>query len=90
VETFQVRQLNSPRLVQLVAPELNFFALVEEDVLSGARTRYYNITRGAQDLNLFSPPEGVAVVPHLHPMGIINDGSEVPSLKDIRAEHKAN
>lgn len=88
IESFQVRQLSSPGIVELVAPELNFFALISDNPVTGTRRRYYNIVKGRQESSLFEPPGGAFVQAHLMPMGMFSDGSAVPKTSDLRAEHK--
>jgi hypothetical protein len=88
IESMPVREVKGPGSIEVVAPELNFFALSKENKATGARTRYVNIVKGPQDTSLFSPPSGQTVIAHVLPMGIITDGTVPPLPSQIRAEHK--
>lgn len=86
-ESLVVRELRNPRTIELIAPELNFFAVTTEGVPSGAKTRYHNIVKGEPDPSLFEPPPAADVVMHQTPMGILENGTQ-PKLSEIKAEHR--
>jgi hypothetical protein len=56
----------------LLAPELNFFPVVQQAVASGRREAYSNIALGEPDASLFEPPSGVEVVPLTEPRAIVD------------------
>jgi hypothetical protein len=88
IDSMPVREVRGPGSIQVVAPELNFFALSMENQATGARTRYVNIVKGPQDASLFLPPPDQPVIAHILPMGIITDGTKPPLPSQIRAEHQ--
>ena len=56
--------------IALLAPDLNFFAVVR-DTKDRDREEYHNIQLGEQPLELFSPPVGATVVKSSRPGGIV-------------------
>lgn len=79
IEGFELYQLiGTAGDVQLLAPALNFFALVRQHVKDGERWTYSNIQVREQDAALFEPPPGVSITAHATPIGIVvgksNDG----------------
>jgi hypothetical protein len=80
------RMAGPSKVIQFVAPQLNFFPLILEEPLSGTRQRYYNIQIGEQHPELFLPPAGVDVASHSDLMGIVHLGPNdpEPKLSDLR------
>jgi hypothetical protein len=64
IEGFEVYRLESSdrKTVSLVAPALNFLAIVRESVHSGRKYTYHNIQIGEQAPELFEPPPGAEVL----------------------------
>jgi hypothetical protein len=62
--------VNNSGNLWLMVPELNFYPVVKQWVLTGRRELVSNIEIGEQDPNLFFPPPGVEVQVTTIPRGI--------------------
>lgn len=72
IEGYEVYRTTSPDGdLLLMAPDLNFFALVSQHGRSGQRIQYKNIRIGEPSPDLFLPPPDVRVSPDPRPAGIV-------------------
>ena len=84
VEGFEVYRLTSDRrIVELSAPALNFFPLVQEDPVTGTRARYFGFKMNEPDPDLLVPPAAAAITIHSDLRGIVNNptAAERPNLR---------
>lgn len=87
VEGFEVYHLTGvSRIIEDVVPELNFFAVVSQDPQTLTVQRYFNISVGPQDGQLFMPSAGTDVIHHTNLMGIVRvyPGQPEPSMNDLQ------
>jgi hypothetical protein len=62
--------VDSTGSASLLVPDLNFFAVVRQNLSTGRRETYTNIEIGAQPQSLFQPPPGEPVTEIATPRGI--------------------
>jgi len=80
--------INPSGNVSLLAPELNFFAVLQV-TLDGRSEQYSQIKMGEPDASLFEPPPGVQVTARSEPGGIVEHSpqSAFHRLPRARAQH---